>query len=77
MKRNKSSKTAFDLMRHYELKTFLEDIVQTCFFLWKREGVINLVIVLMMPAIETIKPPPLSPFPLILAQVAKIGKYFA
>ena len=24
MKRNKSSKTAFDLMRHYELKKFLE-----------------------------------------------------
>ena len=29
MKRNKSSKTAFDLMRHYELKTFLEGIAQT------------------------------------------------
>lgn len=27
MKRNKSSKTAFDLMRHYELKKFLEGIV--------------------------------------------------
>lgn len=27
MKRNKSSKTAFDLMRHYELKTFLQGIV--------------------------------------------------
>ena len=26
MKRNKSSKTAFDLMRHYELKKFLEGI---------------------------------------------------
>ena len=38
MKRNKSSKTAFDLMRHYELKTFLEGIAQTYFFLWKREG---------------------------------------
>ena len=24
MKRNKSSKTAFDLMRHYELKKYLE-----------------------------------------------------
>ena len=40
MKRNKSSKTAFDLMRHYELKTFLEDIAQTYFFLWKREGLL-------------------------------------
>ena len=29
MKRNKSSKTAFDLMRHYELKTFLEGIDNT------------------------------------------------
>ena len=63
MKRNKSSKTAFDLMRHYELKTFLEGIVQTSFFLWRREEVISLVIVLMMPAIEARKPPPLRPSP--------------
>ena len=76
MKRNKSSKTAFDLMRHYELKTFLEGIVQTCFFLWNREGVISPVIVLMMPAIEIPKPPPLPPFLIILAQVAQMGKYF-
>ena len=76
MKRNKSSKTAFDLMRHHELKKFLEGIVQTSFFLWKREGVISLVIVLMMPAIETLKPPPLPPFLFILARVAQIGKYF-
>ena len=75
MKRNKSSKTAFDLMRHHELKKFLEGIVQTC-FLWRREGVISLVIVLMMPAIETLKPPPLPPFLFILARVAQIGKYF-
>ena len=33
MKRNKSSKTAFDLMRHHELKTFLEGMVQTYLFL--------------------------------------------
>ena len=26
MKRNKSSKTAFELMRHYELKKFLQGI---------------------------------------------------
>ena len=76
MKRNKSSKTAFDLMRHYELKKFLEGMMQTYFFLWKREGVISLVIVLMMPAIETIKPPPLPHFPLMFTQVAQIGKYF-
>ena len=76
MKRNKSSKTAFDLMRHHELKKFLEGIVQTCFFLWRREGVISLVIVLMMPAIETLKPPPIPPFLFILARVAQIGKYF-
>ena len=31
MKRNKSSKTAFDLMRHYELKKFLEGIVTYLF----------------------------------------------
>ena len=61
MKRNKSSKTAFDLMRHYELKKFLEGMVQTYLFLWEREGVISLVIVLMMPATETLKPPPLPP----------------
>ena len=29
MKRNKSSKTAFDLMRHYELKKFLEGMDNT------------------------------------------------
>ena len=29
MKRNKSSKTAFDLMRLYELKTFLEGMDNT------------------------------------------------
>ena len=38
MKRNKSSKTAFDLMRHYELKKFLEGIVQTCFFFMEEGG---------------------------------------
>ena len=63
MKRKKSSKTAFDLMRHHELKTFLEGMVQTYLFLWKREGVINLVIVLMISAIETIKPQPLPACP--------------
>ena len=76
MKRNKSSKTAFDLMRHYELKKFLEGMVQTCFFLWRREGVISLVIILMMPAIETLKKPSLPPFLLMLTQVPQIGKYF-
>ena len=40
MKRNKSSKTAFDLMRHYELKTCVEGIAQTYFFLRKREGLL-------------------------------------
>jgi len=75
MKRNKSSKTAFDLMRHYELKKFLEGMVQTYFFL-EEGGVISQDIVLMMPAIETLKPSPLPPFPLILAQVAQIRKYF-
>ncbi len=31
MKRNKSSKTAFDLMRHYELKKFLEGKYWLCY----------------------------------------------